>query len=85
MKVTKPSVESRSAEHSGHFDFGRIGQQILNMLDAAGTRAAARRALLGLDRRELDDCGLTPADVDARLPDMYADFRVAHLAERWAA
>jgi hypothetical protein len=86
MKVTKPSLESRGAEHSGNFDLGRLGQQILNLLDASGARAAARRELLGLDRRELDDCGMTLADVDVGLPDMYAaDFRVAHIAERWAA
>ena len=84
--MTKPSLESHGAERSGNFDLGRLGQQILNLLDASGARAAARRELLGLDRRELDDCGMTLADVDVGLPDMYAaDFRVAHIAERWAA
>ncbi|HXT06017.1 MAG TPA: hypothetical protein VN715_03655 [Roseiarcus sp.] len=39
-----------------------------------------------LDRRELDDCGLTLADVDPGLPDLYAnDVRVVQIAERRAA
>ena len=84
--MTKSSLESRSAERSGNFHLGRLGQQILNLLDASGARAAVRRELHGLDRRELDDCGMTLADVDVGLPDLYAaDFRVAHIAERWAA
>ena len=66
--------------------WARLGQEILNLLDVSGARRAVRRELLSLDRRELDDCGLTPADVAPRLPDLYAqDFRVAHIAELRAA
>lgn len=80
------SVGAEKAGHSASFALGRLGQQILNLIDASGARAAERRELLSLDRRELDDCGLTLADVDLGLPDLYAnDFRVAHIAERRAA
>ena len=62
--------------------WGRMGQYILDLLD----RAAERRALQSLDRRDLDDCGLTPADVAPGLPDLYAsDFRVSQIALRRAA
>ncbi len=80
------SVEARGQGRSAAFALGRLGQQILNLVDLSGARAAERRELLSLDRRELDDCGLTFADVDLGLPDLYAsDFRVAHIAERRAA
>ncbi len=80
------AAEGRSGQGSFGLGLGRIGQQILNLLEASGARAAERRELLALDRRELDDCGLTPADVDPGLPDLFAaDFRVAHYAERRAA
>ena len=62
--------------------WGRLSQQILNFRQ----RAAERRALGGLDRRDLDDCGLTLADLTVTLPDLYAnDFRVAHIANLRAA
>ena len=68
------------------FGFGRLGQQILNVLEAAGARAAERRDALQLDRRHLDDCGLTPADLRLGLADLNDnDFRVAQLAKRRAA
>lgn len=80
------SVDAQGAGHSASFVLGRLGQQILNLIDVSGARAAERRELLSLDRRELDDCGMTPADVDLGLPDLYAsDFRVAHIADRRAA
>lgn len=79
-------VDSQTSGHSAVSGLGRLGQQILDLLDRAGARAATRRELLSLDRRELDDCGLTLADVRLGLPDLYAnDFRVAHIAERRAA
>ncbi len=79
-------VDSRTSGHLAVSGLGRLGQQILDLLDRAGARAATRRELLSLDRRELDDCGLTLADVRLGLPDLYAnDFRVAHIAERRAA
>ena len=66
--------------------WGRVSQQILNLWERAAARAAERRALEALDRRDLDDCGLTPADMTSTLPDLYAnDFRVARLAQRRAA
>jgi hypothetical protein len=66
--------------------WGRLGQQILNLLDRAGARAAAAEDLRGLDRRELEDCGLTPADVAPHLQDLYEqDFRVTARAWRHAA
>ena len=72
--------------HSQGFALGRLGQQILNLWDASGARAAERRSLRALDRRELDDCGLTLADVRPELPDLYVnDFRVIGFAERHAA
>ncbi len=72
--------------HSQGFALGRLGQQILNLLDASGARAAERRSMRSLDRRGLDDCGLTLADVTPELPDLYAnDFRVVGFAERHAA
>ena len=84
MKVS--SVESHGAGHSATFALGRLGQQILNLIETSGARAAERRELLLLDRRELDDCGMTLADVDPGLPDLYApDFRVVQIAERRAA
>lgn len=80
------SVDAQVSGRSAAFALGRLGQQILNLIDISGVRAAERRELLSLDRRELDDCGLTLADVDPRLPDLYAcDFRVAHIADRRAA
>jgi len=84
--VGNHSVESQNAGHSAVFSLGRLRQQILTLIDRAEARAATRREWLSLDRRELEDCGLTPADVDLGLPDLYAtDFRVAHIAERHAA
>ncbi|MDE3176347.1 MAG: DUF1127 domain-containing protein [Pseudomonadota bacterium] len=84
--MRKLSFDPTATDHSAIPTLGRLGQQILNLLDLAGARAATRRELQGLDRRELDDCGLTPADVELGLPDLYAnDFRVAHIAERHAA
>jgi hypothetical protein len=84
--VRSIAAEGRSARGSVSFGLGRLGQHILNLMNVSGARAAERRQLLALDRRGLDDCGLTPADVDLGLPDMFAaDFRVAHLAERRAA
>jgi uncharacterized protein YjiS (DUF1127 family) len=80
------AADGRNARGSVSFGLGRLRQHILNLLNVSGARAAERRELLALDRRELDDCGLTPADVDLGLPDPFAaDFRVAHLAERRAA
>ena len=80
------SVHTQDSGHSSASGLGRLGQQILNLLDVSGARAATRRQLLSLDIRELDDCGLTLADVDLGLPDLYAnDFRVAHIGERRAA
>ncbi len=80
------SVDAQKAGHSASFALGRLGQQILNLIETSGARAAERRQLLSLDRRELDDCGMTFADVTPGLPDLYAnDFRVAHIAERRAA
>ncbi len=76
------SANGRGAAIASSLGLGRFGQQILNLLD----RAAERRDLAALDRRELDDCGLTPADVGLGLPDLYGyDFRVAHVAELRAA
>jgi hypothetical protein len=84
--VCKSAVEGQAPSHSASVRLGRMGQHILNLIDVSGVRAAERRELLGLDRRELDDCGLTLADVDLGLPDLYAaDFRVANIAERRAA
>ncbi len=84
MKVS--SVDTQKAGHSASFALGRLGQQILNLIEASGARAAERRELLSLDRRELDDCGMTLSDVALGLPDLYAnDFRVAHIADRRAA
>ncbi len=84
--MSNSALESPAAGHSAMFGFGRLGQQILNHIDLGGTRAAERRELLSMDRRELDDCGLTFADVELGLPDLYAnDFRVAHIAELRAA
>ena len=77
------SVGTPRPGHSAAFGLGRLGQHILNYIDFSGARAAERRGLAALDLRELDDCGLTLADVDVGLPDLYAaDFRVAHIAER---
>lgn len=79
-------VDAQAAGHSASFSLGRLGQQILNLIEASSARAAERRELLMLDRRELDDCGLTLADVDPGLPDLYAnDVRVVQIAERRAA
>jgi hypothetical protein len=84
--VKASSVDAQGAGHSAAFALGRLGQQILNLIDVSGARAAERRELLSLGRRELDDCGMTLADVDPGLPDLYAsDFRVAHIADRRAA
>ena len=86
LEVTKLTADLPVSSHSATFALGRLGTQILNLLDLAGARAAERRELMSLDRRELDDCGLTLADVRLGLPDLYAnDFRVAHIAERRAA
>ena len=66
--------------------WGRVGQHILNLWERAAARSAERRALGGLDRRDLDDCGLTLSDLTIALPDLYAnDFRVAHIANLRAA
>ena len=80
------SAAARGAGNSAATGLGRVGQQILNMFEHAGARAAERRELSHLDRRHLDDCGLTPADVEVGLQDIYAnDFRVAHIGEQRAA
>jgi uncharacterized protein YjiS (DUF1127 family) len=80
---------SRAAHGAGNIaatGLGRLSQQILNVFEHAGARAAERRELSHLDRRHLDDCGLTPADVELGLQDIYAnDFRVAHIGEQRAA
>jgi uncharacterized protein YjiS (DUF1127 family) len=84
--VKVSSVDAQKAGHSPSFALGRLGQQILNLIEASGARAAERRELLSLDRRELDDCGLTLADVNLGHSDLYAnDFRVAPFGERRAA
>jgi hypothetical protein len=83
--VSGYDLESGGGRHSMGFAFGRLGQQILNLLDV-GAGAAEMRSLRALDRRELEDCGMTPADVTPALPDLYDnDFRVTHLAELRAA
>jgi hypothetical protein len=85
-KVSNLSVQPQGSGRSTGSGLERLGQQILNLLDVSGSRAATRRQLLALDIRGLDDCGMTLADVDLGLPDLYAnDFRVAHIAERRAA
>ena len=79
------SVQTPRPGLSAAFGLGRLGQHILNYIDTSGARAAERRGLAALDLRELDDCGMTLADVDVGLPDLYAaDFRVAHIGERLA-
>lgn len=84
--MSKFGAEGQVARGSGSVNLGWLGQQILTLIEAAGARAAERRELLALDRRKLDDCGLTFADVDLGLPDLYAaDFRVAHIGELRAA
>jgi hypothetical protein len=84
--VRKSSVEARGASDIVASGWGRLGQQILNMFEHAGARAAERRELSHLDRHLLEDIGLTPADVQVGLPDLYAnDFRVAHICDRRAA
>ena len=84
--MSKTKVETHEAGHLATSGFGRIGQQILNLWEHAGARAAERRSLRALGRRELEDCGLTFADVTPGLPDLYAnDFRVAHIGELRAA
>jgi hypothetical protein len=85
-KMRKSVVEAHRAGNASIFGLGRLGQQILNMLETAGARAAERRELSHLDRHLLEDVGLTPADVGVSLPDLYAaDFRVAHIIEQRAA
>jgi hypothetical protein len=80
------SLAARESGNLASTGLGRLGQQILNMIEHAGARAAERRELSHLDRHLLEDIGLTPADVELGLPDMYAtDFRVAHIGERRAA
>ena len=84
--MPRSSASARKAGNSSAAGLGRLGQQILNMLAHAGVRAAERRELAHLDRHHLDDCGMTPADVEVGLQDIYAnDFRVAHIGERRAA
>ena len=79
MAALTPDTSSPATPAQG---WGSLSQQILNHF----ARAAERRALLSLDRRDLDACGLTPADVAPGLPDLYAnDFRVAQIALRRAA
>ena len=86
MKKVRASVAKPTHASIVSQGWGRMGQQILNLIDRAAARAAERRALDQLDRRALDDSGLTPADVAHGLPDLYAnDFRVARLAQRRAA
>jgi uncharacterized protein YjiS (DUF1127 family) len=81
--VSHYDASPSGSAHSQGFALGRLGQQILNLW---GTRAAERRSLRALDRRELDDCGLTLADVRPELPDLYVnDFRVIGFHERHAA
>jgi hypothetical protein len=80
------SVDAHGAGSATAFGLGRLGQQILNMFDPTGVRAAERRELSHLDRHLLEDVGLTPADVEVGLQDIYAnDFRVAHIVARRAA
>ena len=80
------NVGPHRAGNSASLGFGRLGQQILNLLEHAGARAAERRNLRALDRRELEDCGMTPADVAPEMPDLFAnDFRVVPYVERHAA
>ena len=70
-----------AADSSAAWGFAGIGQQILNLFDNARQRSEARRALAGLTLRDLDDCGMTFADVEPVMPDMFAnDFRVQHVA-----
>jgi hypothetical protein len=84
--VSDYDASCNGSGHSQGFALGRLGQQILNLLDTSGARAAERRSLRSLDRRGLDDCGLTLADVTPELPNLYDnDFRVVSLAERHAA
>jgi hypothetical protein len=85
-KMRNSSVDAHGAGVPAAFGLGRLSQQILNMLDYAGTRAAERRELAHLDRHLLEDIGLTPADVEIGLQDLYAnDFRVATLVAKRAA
>jgi uncharacterized protein YjiS (DUF1127 family) len=80
--VSLPTLVNANSVPSSAQGWGRVGQQILNLRQ----RAAERRALDGLDRRDLDDCGLTLADMTIALPDLYAnDFRVAQIANLRAA
>ena len=81
------NFSSRTAEGASASDahaargFMGLGLQILNLLDGARQRAESRRALAGLTLRDLDDCGMTFADVEPAMPDMFAnDFRVQHIA-----
>lgn len=84
--MRKIAANDHEAGSVSSFGLGRIGQQILNFLDVTGARAAELREWRALDRRQLEDIGMTPSDVVPGLPDLYAhDFRVAHVAELRAA
>jgi hypothetical protein len=84
--VSHYDASPSGSAHSQGFALSRLGQQILNLWDASGARAAERSSLRALDRRGLDDCGLTLADVTPELPDLYVnDFRVVSFHERHAA
>ncbi len=84
--MTHLPLENNNSSPSLAQGWGRLSQQILNLWDRAAARAAERRALGGLDRRDLDDCGLTLADLTIALPDLYAnDFRVTQIANLRAA
>lgn len=84
--MSHPPLENDNSAPSLAQGWSRFGQQILNLWERAAARAAERRALGGLDRRDLDDCGLTLADMTVALPDLYAnDFRVTQIASRRAA
>jgi len=85
-KVRNSNEGARETVQTAGFGFGRLGQQILNLLNAAGARAAERRDSLHLDRAHLDDCGLTPADLDIGLRDLNDnDVRAALWSLRRAA
>ena len=78
---SRPAEVAAASESHSHRGFSGLGQQILNLLDVARQRAATLRALAVLTLRDLDDCGMTFADVEPEMPDMFAnDFRVQHVA-----
>ena len=85
-KVRNSNIGAEGSGNAAGFGIGRLGQQILNLLNAAGARAAERRDSLHLDRAHLDDCGLTPADLRIGLRDLNDnDVRAAMWSLRRAA